>query len=404
MSTPRSSGGSLPRFITPTAFLMIATAMNSMSFASWQSLINNFGKDSFGASGYEIGLQQSIREIPGLLAFTAIFCLVFVREQRLAVIAVGIMGIGIALTGFVPSALGFYVTTLIMSVGFHYYEKMNQSLSLQWFSVAEAPVRLGRIMSASAFAQILGYGLIFALAAWFHAPYVTMFLSFGGLAFAAAVYLGVAFPHFPQKVVQRSGLVMRRRYWLYYALNFMTGARRQIFTVFAAWLMVERFNYRVEEVAALFLINCVFNLIMAPKIGGLILRFGERAAIVSENFSLMFVFIAYALVENANIAAALYVIDNAFFSLSIAQKTYFQKIADSADIAPTAGVAFSINHIAAVFIPFLLGLLWLESRSAVFYCGAGFAAVSMVLGFLIPRQPGHGRETAFSAHVAAPAE
>ncbi len=395
MTTP---SGNMPSsraayWVTPAMFLMIATATNQMSFAAWQALINNFAKDGFGATGFEIGVQQSVREIPGLLAFTSVFVLLLMREQVLALVSLAILGLGIALTGWFPSVMGFYVTTFIMSVGFHYYETMNQSLSLQWFDVKEAPRLLGRVMSAAAIAQIVAFGAIWILAKTLHPSYTVMFMGFGIVSVIAAIYLTLAFPHYPQKVLQNKGLVLRQRYWLYYALNFMGGARRQIFVVFAAWLMVEKFGYHPEDVAVLFLVNYLFNFVMAPKIGGFILRFGERTAITIENACLVLVFVAYAYVETPLAAAALYVIDNAFFSLSIAQKTYFQKIADPADIAPSAGVAFTINHLAAVFLPFALGYVWLKSPAAVFFCGAGFAATSLVLARLIPRDPKAGHES-----------
>lgn len=382
-------------WITPFTFLALATATNQMSFASWQTLVNNFAKD-FGATGYDIGVQQSIREIPGLLAFTAVFALLIMREQTLACVSLFTLGVGVALTGFFPTVSGLYFTTFLMSVGFHYYETVNQSLSLQWFDKTSAPERLGRIMSLSAIAQCGAYLAILIVGRLGGVAYSTAFLVFGLISIVAAGALTLLFPSFPQHTPQNKGLVLRKRYWLYYALNFTGGARRQIFIVFAAWLMVDRFGYKPHDVAALFLVNYLFNFFAAPAIGRFILRFGERAAMLFENASLVLVFVAYAFVESASVAAALYVIDNAFFALSIAQKTYFQKIADPADMAPTAGVAFTINHIAAVFLPAALGYLWLTSPSLVFFCGAGFAAAAFCLSALAPRHPTADRPTIFA--------
>jgi predicted MFS family arabinose efflux permease len=129
--------------------------------------------------------------------------------------------------------------------------------------------------------------------------------------------------------------VLRRRYWLYYLLTFLSGARRQIFVVFAAFLMVEKFGYSASEVTLLFLINYAFNWFFAERIGALIHRIGERRALTIEYIGLIFVFIAYGLVDNATLAAALYVIDHMFFAMAIAISTYFQKIADPKDMAST---------------------------------------------------------------------
>jgi len=146
----------------------------------------------------------------------------------------------------------------------------------------------------------------------------------------------------------------------------------------------------------MFLANALFNIYFAPKLGGLIVRWGERRALTFEYIGLICVFITYAFVQNQWIAGGLYIIDHAFFAMAIAMKTYFQKIADPADIAPTAGIAFSINHIAAVFIPVIFGMIWLQSHAAVFLIGAGMAFISLCLSLLIPHDPHEGNETVLS--------
>jgi MFS family permease len=173
----------------------------------------------------------------------------------------------------------------------------------------------------------------------------------------------------------------------------MSGARRQIFMVFAGFLMVEKFAYSVSGIALLFLLNASLNVLFAPKIARLINRIGERRSLVIEYSGLILIFSGYALVEQSWIAVILYLLDHFFFGLTIAQKTYFQKIADPADIASTAGVSFSINHVAAVIIPVVFGMLWLSSPALVFYAGAGMALLSLLLALLIPRHPTPGCET-----------
>ncbi|CTQ52305.1 Major Facilitator Superfamily protein [Roseibium album] len=380
---------------SPVVLLMIMAGAMQLSFAAWWNLMNNFAVQELDFTGREIGIQQSIREIPGFLSFLAIYLLLVMREQTLAYVSLLLLGLGVAVTGYFPTAMGFYITTLIMSIGFHYYETMAQSLSLQWLPKATAAASMGKIISVGAFAQLVAYGLIFVAWKTFNLSFAVVFAIAGGLTLVVLVFLILAYPHFKEGVPQHKKLILRKRYWLYYALTFMAGARRQIFTVFAGFLMVERFGYDVHEVAGLFLLNGAFNMVLAPKIGQLIVRFGERKALIFEYLGLIGVFVTYAFVTNATLAASLYVIDHAFFAIAIAIKTYFQKIADPADIAPTAGVAFTINHIAAVFIPVLFGFLWLVSPAAVFLAGAGMAVISLALATLIPRNPEEGREADF---------
>jgi hypothetical protein len=390
---------------TPLVMLMIMAATMQLAFAVWWTLVKNFAVEDLALTGREIGFQESIREIPGFLAFLAVYLLFLMREQTLALASLALLGVGVAATGYFPSAYGLYATTFVMSIGFHYYDTMAQSLSLQWLPKADAPRLMGRILAVSAFAQLLAFGLIAVTWQALQLDFAILFLVAGMIALAMVAFLWFAFPSFSEEMPQRRQLVLRKRYGLYYALTFMGGARRQIFTVFASFMMVEKFGYEVQQVAMLFLVNCLFNMAFAPRIGALIGRYGERNALCAEYIGLIAVFVAYAFVENAFLAAGLYVIDHAFFALSIAMKTYFQKIADPADIAPTAGVAFTINHIAAVGIPAAFGLVWLVSPEAVFLSGAAMAVASLLLAMMVPRHPIPGREFAWRNDPATlPAE
>lgn len=377
---------------TPALLLMLMAACMQLGFASWNSVMNNFAHDALGFTGREIGIQQSIREIPGFLSFAAVFLLLLWREQTVAMISLLLLGAGVAATGYFPTALGFYITTFVGSVGFHYYETMHQSLTLQWLPKKSAPVTMGKIIKVAAFAQLVAYGLVYFISKYLGLSFTNVFLICGGVTMAMVIVIWLAFPIYPEGVAQHKKLIFRKRYWLYYALTFMGGARRQIFIVFASFMMVQRFGYAVHEVASLFIINSLVSMWLAPKIGEMIVRIGERRTLTLEYCGLIIVFTAYAFVQNAWIAAALYVIDHAFFAMAIAQKTYFQKIADPADIAPTTGVAFTINHIAAVIIPISFGLLWLVSPSAVFLAGTAMAAVSLVLSRIVPVNPGPAQE------------
>jgi len=264
---------------------------------------------------------------------------------------------------------------------------------------------LGRVSSAMAGAQLVAYSLI-AFVWWAWKPsYEAIYLAFG-LGTAALIGIAMAgFRRFDGGVPQHKGIVLRRRYWLYYALTFLSGARRQLFMAFGGWLLVERFAYDLASFSALLFIYCGINLVAGPFFGRLIARIGERATIILENVSLVVVFLGYALTTSGIVAGALFVLDGVFFTLTIAQRTYFQKISDPADIAPTASVAFTINHIAAVVIPVVFGRIWIQDPSLVFMIGACIATASLALAFLVPRDPEPGRETVLGpAGRVVPAE
>lgn len=380
------------KYYSPAIMLMLMAAAMQISFATWRALLNNYAIDEVGFDGADIGKLQSLREVPGLLSFTVLLFLVFIREQRMILLSLILLGIGTGMTAYFGSSMGLYVSVVIMSIGFHYYEAIAQSLALQWLPKADAPRIMGQIIAVGSFASLLAYGLIYIVWNVAGLNYNTAYIAAGGITIAIAIYVLIAFPKFKQPTRQNKKMLMRKRYSLYYALTFMSGARRQIFTVFAGFMMVEKFGFSVAAISALFIVNCLFNMALAPKIGALIGKWGERRALILEYTGLIIVFVSYAFVSNSTIAAGLYLVDHAFFALAIAMKTYFQKIADPADIAPTVSVAFSINHITAIFLPAILGIIWLADPSIVFLTGAGIAAISLILSFLVPYGPQPGRE------------
>ncbi len=380
----------------PHSLLILMSVAMPIAFHAWSALLNNFVVERAGFTGVEIGILQSLREVPGFLAFTTVFVLLILREQTFAVIALALLGIGVALTGFFPYAIGLYLVTILMSTGFHYFEVVKQSLALQWYNKDVAPRAFGKLIAVGSATSLAVYSVLWVLLEILKLDYVWLFLLAGGICCLLAAFMGIGFPQFKSEHEQTQKLVLRKRYWLFYALQFFSGARRQIFVVFAAFLMVEKFGYSAAQVTLLFLINYVFNWLFAERIGGLIGRIGERRALTIEYTGLFVVFTAYAFVENPYVGAALYVIDHMFFALAIAIKTYFQKIASPGDIASTAGVSFTINHIAAVVIPAALGIVWIWSHSAVFLVGAGFAVCSLLLSQNIPARPVEGNEVSWA--------
>lgn len=400
MSIPIAATQDLPIWRRPIFLLALMAFAMPMAFSTWSALLNNFVHDVAGFDGRDLGWLQSIREVPGFFAVGVIFVLLVMGEQLLAVISLLLLGLAVMVTAQYPTFWGLLATTFISSLGFHYYETVKMSLELQWLEKIRAPQILGWLMAVGSAASLIAYGGIFLtwkLLGW---DFNTLYMAGGGITVVIAIYCWVAFPRFKAPTEQHTHMLMRKRYWLYYCLQFMAGARRQIFLVFAGFMMVEKFGFQVHEVTALFLINYVANMIFAPMMGAVVGRFGERRALIAEYIGLLAVFLAYAGVYYFNwgvvVAASLYVLDHLFFALAIAQKTYIQKIADPKDIAPTAAVAFTINHIGAVVLPAVLGYLWLFSPGAVFIFAAFMAAVSLALSFLVPLNPDQGRETIFA--------
>lgn len=358
-------------------FLMIATLASQVGLQGWMTLITNFSVESAGLSAFQVGAVQSIREIPGFLALLVIYVLLVVSEHRAASLALVCLGLGVAVTGLFPSFAGVAATGFLMSVGFHAYETLNQSLTLQYFDLGTAPLVLGRMRSWAAAANI-GVGV----AIWFFSgrlDYAAMFGIIGAFVTACGLWACTRNPADQTIPPQLKRMVWRRKYWLFYVLTFLSGARRQVFMVFATFLLVKKFGYGVQAMTVLFVINNAVGYVLNPLVGRIINRVGESRLMTVEYLTAALVFLVYAACDSELLVAAVYILDSLAFNFVVTIRTYFQKIADPRDIAPSTAVGFTVNHIAAVFIPVMGGWLWLLDRRIPFYAGAALALVSVVL-------------------------
>lgn len=358
-------------------YLVVLTMSSTAGLQTWTTLFNNFAVDVAGLRGNHVGMIQSIREIPGFLALLAVYVMLVIREHRLSAISILILGAGLAATGFFPTFAGIAITTLISSFGFHYYETTNMSLTLQYFKKDESPWVFGKLTSLAA-ATSIGIGLLIWVMTLF-LDFTQVYLIVGALIATAGLWaLLTRDPSDINIIPQRKQMVLRKKYWLFYFLTFMAGARRQVFIAFSVLLLVQKFQYTVQEVTILFVINNTINYFLSPLVGKSIIRFGERKVLSLEYVSVIFLFTAYATTDSKLLVAFIYILDQIFFTFAIAIRTYFQKVGDPQDIAPSMAMGFTINHLAAVFLPAIGGMLWVIDYRIPFFAGAAMGVVSLL--------------------------
>jgi hypothetical protein len=363
-------------------YLVVLTIASTIGLESWLTLFNNFAVEVVALEGNQIGLIQSVREIPGFLAFLVVFALLVIREHRLSALTIIILGLGMGLTGLLPSYSGLIFSTLIMSFGFHYFDTTCDSLTLQYFDEKTSPWVFGKLTSLASIANI-GVGILIYCTALL-LNFMQIYLLIGSLILATGLWGIFQDPTKSDLIPQHRKMIFRKKYWLYYFLTFMAGARRQIFMAFAVFLMVKKFQFSVQEVTTLFVINNVINYFLCPLIGKSIIRFGERKILSLEYVSLIPIFLAYATAQSKILIMILYILDQVFYNFHIAIQTYFQKIGNPKDIAASISVSFTINHIAAVFLPAIGGMLWMIDYRIPFIGGAIFSLVSLIAVQKIP--------------------
>jgi predicted MFS family arabinose efflux permease len=357
-------------------FLVILTAASTIGLQGYTILFNNFAAEMVHLDGSKVGMIQSIREVPGLLTLLLVFVLLLVREHRLAALSVALLGLGTAMTGFFPTYSWLILTTVVMSFGFHYYESTNQSLTLQYFSTAVSPLIFGRLRALAAISSVAAGLIVYCLGAF--AKYREIYLVIGAIVLLAGIWGMFQNPTHSGIVPQRKKMFLRRKYTLFYILTFLSGARRQIFVVFSILLLVQVFHFSVRDMTLLFIVNNIVAYILNSMIGKAINKFGERFISSIEYSGVIVVFLVYAFSGSKNVVMFMYIIDNILYNFDVSIRTYFQKVANPADIASSMSVGFTINHIAAVFLPALGGYFWMIDYRIPFVAGSALGVVSLV--------------------------
>ncbi|MFC2015564.1 MFS transporter [Chloroflexota bacterium] len=362
----------------------------------WTAVFNNFAVEEIGVQAGQIGVIQAIREVPGLLGFALGFLVIWLSEMRVMGLSVVLMGLGLILTGWADGLSTLILATVVTSVGFHFFYPSNSSVVLMTVGKEDAPKVLGRLRSIASFAAVVGTLLIWVLIdgvelgpvnvpAWGYRKLLTFIGGVVALGGLVSLFRG------RRSGVrrERSKIRFRRDYWLYYALTFMMGSRRHIFTTFAIFLLVQVYGVDVRVTAALFLINSLVNTYAAAQLGKLVARFGERKVLTVNFVGLIGVFLGYAYIPFLPVLYMLFVLDHVFFGFNMAVDSYFQKIAHSPkEITSNVSAAQTINHISALIVPVLGGILWERvSPSATFLAGVGIAIVSLILVQFIRTEP-----------------
>jgi predicted MFS family arabinose efflux permease len=298
-----------------------------------------------------------------------------IAEPILACIALLLLALGLGAYYTVDSMTTLLLYSLVWSIGLHAWMPIQPSMALSLADEHSKGRRLGQLGAVGALGTMLGMSLVWRLAA--EIGYHNIFLISGGVVVAGAVAVSFISKDIGHK--EKPRLVIKRRYSLYYLLVFLEGCRKQVFITFAIFALVRNYGTPAKIVATLMIINNCTNLFLAPRVGRLIDRIGERRVLAFCYACLIPVFIGYATIKHPPILYMLYCLDNLFFLGSIGLNTYLHKIADPADVMPSLTMGISVNHAAAVVVPLIGGILWAKlGYQATFFGGAVVVALSVL--------------------------
>ena len=358
-------------------FTLLAVAVFSVGlfFGVQLTLFNNFIVDRLQIEADQLGVIEALREVPGLLNALIIALLAGLAAPLFAGGSLVLMGGGLMAYAVVDNVTSLAVFSVLWSIGFHSWVPLEQSMALQ-FSPGQTKGRwLGQLRAVSSVGWLTAIGLCLLL---------FRFIGYNGLfVMAGAATMGGGLCVFfasRRRVPGERALVLRRRYTVYYLLQFLQGCRKQMFITFAIFALVKVHGMPVTTTMVLVLINQILVTLTGPTVGRWVDRFGERRMLSWSYVGLIFVFLGYATVTHRPTLYVLYCIDNVIFFGGIALTTYLYKIAPSEDLKPTLSMGVTMNHAAAVTAPLVGGFAWYYfGYEVIFYAGAVVAFISLIV-------------------------
>ena len=385
------------RELPPIAWLVMAMFGFGLAMSIFITVSTNFLVEELKIRPSELGLLETIREIPGLLTIVMGAAVMTVAEPVVGAVALLLLCIGYINFFHVGTIEVLIVFSLISSVGFHLWWPVANTIALRLSTVETQGRRLGQLRSLMAGAQLTGIGIVLVAVTVFATGIRPLFVLAGGVAALGALAV------WQLRSVGRIGhpprVVLRRRYWLYYALTFLDGGRRHIFMTFAIFLLVDNYGVSVRTITILALINSAVSIGGAYVVGRLIDRVGERPILVIAFGALAFIFLGYAVIPWLGVLFVLYILDHLFFSAEVGITTYLRRIlVKPDDLRPSLVAGQTMNHVAAVALPVTGGILWEAFGHQVpFIGGAVLAVMALILSTLVRR----GSDVPFAGKAAA---
>lgn len=367
----------------PVLLFAGASLLMGLYAGFYEPSFNNYLAQVHQVSEVARGGLEFPRELPGFLTVFIFSLLMFLPDTRIAMLAALLVCIALLGQGFLAPNMTMVVVWMLMwSTGAHLFMVLKNSICLRLAQKGHAGRLLGRIGALEALGTLLGMACIYEIFTHLKPSFSSIFLIAGCCALVAGILLAIIKP-VPLQRPQHT-FVLKRRYSLYYLLNVLYGARKQVFLTFAPWVLITLFNCGVETFAVLGLIGTSLSLVFRPLLGMAIDRWGERLVMILESTLLAAICVLYGfspLWFPAQIAHIIimscYIADQLLFAVHISRTTYLSRIADSqSDIAPTLSMGQTIDHAVSMIVPMGGGLVW--AYFGVQWVFAGAAAIALL--------------------------
>lgn len=365
-------------------FLAFAAALVGVTMALQMGLNANFLADDLELTGRQVGFLESYRESCGIIALGVLAVLAGLAEPLVGAAMLMLLAAGLSGYFFVRDYAWVIMMSMVWSQGLHVWMPLPNSMAMALAEPGREGHRLGQIRGAGAAGFAAGLLLALGLTMLSVKIRPMYLIAAGASVLAAAMCLGI-----PRKIkTPGPRFVFKRKYGLFYVLNFLEGWRKQIFVAFAGYLLVHEYDTPLETILILYASVQAAGFVAFPIVGKIIDRIGERRILLFYYASLTLFFVGYATIRVPGILYAVFVVDNAFFVFGMSLQTYAGRIAPKSELTPTLSMGVATNHVAAVLMPLVGGILWKAfGYEWTFLIGAFAAAASVaVVAVWVPRK------------------
>ena len=344
-------------------FLSIITF--GLAYGLYKGVIDNYLAEIVGMSGFDKGVSEFFRELPGLLLVFILAVLYMFSAERIYRLGALFMLAGMAAQAVVPASRVLVILCIfVYSLGEHMQLGMRNTMSLQYAREGRGGEALGLQNAAQQIGTLAGFLVI--IGAFFLMKNTTGLYRAAFAVSAGIIALGFLASRTSATDKSKSRFYFRKKYAKYYMLEVFYGARKQVFFTFGPYVLVLFYGANAMVISMLFAVSAICSFFASPIVGKIIDRVGYKAVMVADTLILVVVCFFYGFAHHIfprNVAFVIcclnYILDSVISLASMASSVYVQDISDNADeVRATISTGVSVNHLITILIALFGGWIW----------------------------------------------
>ena len=387
-------------------FTFITICVAIMSGLSSQ-IFTNYFKEVYNVTSIQRGFLEIPRETPGVICMFIITGLASLGDIKIALISQLLVAVGLTVMGTMsPSYGGMMIFLFIASLGQHIFMPLNDAIGMSLSENGKVGQTLGKFKSYSTLFSLITSLLVFVGFKngffSFKSKIIVPFVISVAAAIAAAILLGFMNQHVPkssEKVKQK--LILRKEYLPYYLVTLAYGCQKRIKLVFGPWVIADLMLQGADTLSLLAIGTHFIGIALANVIGRMLDKLGITVSLIVEGIYIILSFSAMGYMAGGfasgkftsgghamYIAFAVYIVCNLFDQFNSVHAYLMRSIAkDPSEITSTLSVGLSVDHVLAVVVSSVFGIIWSKAGAQyVFYICSITAAIQIAVGLHLRSQ------------------